>query len=117
MKLKNIIILVAMFISTAGFAQEKLSLKAFYMGYDEENQTYSFEAVDGVNTEFTNVLDAVLKEYDLMSEELIDKPFSIIYTVNKSQEEEDVYEEFTIISLKPTVLFRVENDEDDDEEE
>ena len=104
-----------MFISTAGLAQEKLNLKAFYLGFDKEYQSYSFEAVDGVNTEFTNVLDAVLKEYDLISEKLIDKPFSIIYTVNKSQEDEDSYEEYTIISLKPTVLFRVENDEEEEE--
>lgn len=116
MKLKNIIILVVMFISTAGFSQEKLSLKEFYMGYDKEYETYSFEAVDGVNTDFVGVLEAVLKEYDLLSEKFINKPFSITYTVKKSDDDGEEYVEYTIVSLKPTSLIRVENDDEEDDE-
>jgi hypothetical protein len=116
MKLKYLIILAVMFISTAGFSQEKLNLKAFYLGFNKEYQAYLFEGVDGVTIEFTKVDNAVLKEYDLLSPKFIDQAFSITYTVKVIDEDEDYSEVYTIVLLKPTVLEKTEDLEYEEEE-
>lgn len=117
MKLKIIIILAAMIVSSAGFSQDERNLKAFYLGYDDEYQTYSFEDADGVNTEFNKVKSDVLKKFDLTTPKFVDQAFMITYTVKELGDDEDYYEEYTIISLKPTDLERNEDPEEEFEEE
>ena len=96
-----------MIISTAGVAQEK-NVKAFYLGYDQEFQTYLFEDADGVNIEFNNVKNEVLKQFDLTSPKFVDQAFLITYLTKEIENEEEYYHENTIIFLKPTVLERNE---------
>jgi hypothetical protein len=117
MKLKYLIVLAVMIVSTAGLAQDEQKLKAFYLGYDKEYQIYSFEDADGVNVEFTKVKSDVLKEYDLLSLKFIDQAFSLTYTVKEIGDDEDYSEEYTLIFLKPTVLERKETPEEEYDEE
>jgi hypothetical protein len=117
MKLKYFIILIAMIISTAGLAQEEQNLKAFYIGFDKEYKTYSFEDADGVNTEFSKVKSDVLKKFDLLSPRIIDQAFMITYTVKEIEEDGDYIEEYTIIFLKPIELERNEESEEDYDDE
>ena len=115
MKLKYLITLAVLIISTAVTAQEELNLKAFYLGYNKEYQIYSFEDPDGTSIDFTEVKADVLKKYDLLSPKYIDVAFNITYLVKELGDEDDYTEEYTIIFLKPTVLERNENPEDEDE--
>ena len=117
MKLKYLIVLMAMSISIAALAQKEQNLKAFYTGFDKEYEIYSFEDADGITVEFANVKSDVLKQFDLLSTKFIDKAFIITYTVKEAGDDEDSYDEYTIISLKSTVLKRNEQPEEDFEEE
>jgi hypothetical protein len=119
MKLRYLITLAVLIISTAGIAQEEQNLKAFYLGYNKEYKVYSFEDADGANIEFTEVKAEVLKKYDLLSPKFIDQAFNITYLVKELGDEDDYTEEYTIIFLKPTVLERNQaaEDEDDSDEE
>lgn len=113
MKARYLIILITILISSTGFSQEKQVLKAFYLGYDKEYKTYSFEDADGSSIEFTEVKADVLKQYDLISPKLIGKAFEIIYLIKENDDDE----EYIIISMKPTELKKNENSDDEEDEE
>jgi hypothetical protein len=116
MKIKYIVVLIGIFFTSIGFAQEK-TLKAIYTGYDKENNIYSFEDADANLIEFNHVKSDILKKYNLNTPEFIDQAFLITYTVKEIEDEDDSYEELTIINLKPTELVRNENPDDDDDDE
>jgi len=117
MKLKYVIVLVTIIVSTTGFSQDEHFIDAFYLGYDKEVETYSFEDPDGVNIEFSKINSDVLKKYDLISQKYIDQAFRITYTVKELADDEDYSEEYSIIFLKPTELERNEDLDDEFEEE
>lgn len=93
------------------FAQNK-TLKAFYEGYDD---TYLFSDANGEYTEFHEVDEKLLKQYDLQSEDLVGKAFLVTFSVSEKKDEEGFeYEHNKITALKPIQLEKaVEEDEED----
>ena len=59
----------------------------------------------------------VLKSFNLKSSALVDEAFIISYTTKAmgDEDDEDYYEENTILDLKKTTLKRNEYSDDDDE--
>ena len=117
MKTKYLIILVAMFVSTIAIAQER-TLKAFYTGYDDESELYSFEDADGNYIEFNTVKSDFIKKFNLETPEFVDEAFLITYVVKSigDEDDEDYSEELTIVKLQPTVLKRNEEPEYEEDE-
>jgi hypothetical protein len=121
MKTKYITILVAMFISSISIAQNN-TLKAFFIGFDKEYQTYLFEDADGSTIEFNKVSSNVLKKFNLNTPEFVDEAFLITYTTLEIEDEDsdDLQEENTITKLELTLLKKNKNsdeDEDSDDDE
>jgi hypothetical protein len=121
MEKKYVLILVAMFISTLSIGQE-LTLKAFFMGFDNEYQSYSFEDADGVTVEFDKVNSKVMKKFNLDTQEFLDEAFLITYTIIEiaieDEDSEDLQEESSIIKLKPIRLKKnINSAEDPDADE
>jgi len=109
-------ILVLVFISLVGFAQEK-TMKAFYAGYGEESHVYSFEDADGNYIEFKSVSSDVLKKFDLKKSTFVEKAFTITYTSKEVKDEDgESYEEYTITNLQATTLERNEESDSSDDE-
>ncbi|MCO6500523.1 MAG: hypothetical protein J5I47_09130 [Vicingus serpentipes] len=117
MKLRYLMILMLMVITSVGFSQEK-TMKAFYSGYDEDSHMYSFEDADRNYVEFKSVSPEVLKSFKLKTSELIEKAFIITYTAKQVKDEDgEIYEELSITKLQPTTLERNEEADSDDDDE
>lgn len=114
--MKNILIVLGIFISTIAFAQDNKAT-AFYNGFDKENNVFVFEDADGSSIEFSEVKADVLKKFDLKSTKLNGQAFIITYIIKEIEEDGDVYEENTITNLVETKLEKnKESYEDEDEE-
>lgn len=117
MKTKILIILVSMFISSVAIAQEK-TVKAFYTGYDEESQSYSFEDAEENYIEFQKVKSELIKKFKLKTAEFVNEAFLITYIVKEVGDDDDTYEEYSIVKLQPTILTKqTREDESDDDDE
>ncbi|MCA0132548.1 hypothetical protein [Winogradskyella alexanderae] len=87
---------------------QKEVIEGIFDGYDEEDG-YSFLVIDKESeTEsvmyFSEVLEAVLKEFDLKSTNLVGKKFEITYEIEELEELDDEeygesYEKYTIVKL------------------
>ncbi len=105
MKTKFIIILIMISISSIGFAQTEF-VEAFYMGYDKENQLFSFEDIDGNYLEFNTVSSNMLEKFDLKTPEFIDEAFRITYITKEKNEigRYGYYKNAIIIHLQLTII-------------
>lgn len=108
MKIKYLLVVMAMFIASVGFSQEK-TLKAFFTGYDEDYKIYSFEDENGEYFEFYKIESEVLKKFNLNTQKFVDEEFIITYIT----EEED---ENKITKLEKKVLKKDDDQDEDDED-
>ena len=111
MKIKYLLVVMAMIIASVGFSQER-TLKAFFTGYDEYFEMYSFEDKDGDYIEFYKIDSEVLKKFNLNALKFINEEFTITYITEEIGEEEN-----KITKLERTGLKRNDEQEYEDEDE
>ena len=83
-------LLIVLFVAVSSlttFSQETSTMNGTYEGYIDG--VYVFTDGEGYSTEFTNVVDEVTSKYDLKSQKLVGKQFSITFTVDSELDEDD----------------------------
>ncbi|WP_291963684.1 hypothetical protein [Maribacter sp.] len=83
-------LLIVLFVAVSSlttFGQETSTMNGTYEGYIDG--VYVFTDGEGYSTEFTNVVDEVTSKYDLKSQKLVGKQFSITFTVDSELDEDD----------------------------
>lgn len=101
---KILLTLTTAIISFVTLSQEA-NIKAFYKGYDSETGIYLFEDANENIIEFYEVEAKVLNQFNLKTDDLIDKAYIVTYIVNEKEDEDGfVFEENKIIKLENTSL-------------